>query len=386
MKRLAIITTHPIQYYAPVFQLLHQRQVLSIKVFYTVGSFTLKQHDHGFGKAIEWDLPLLNEYPYEWVKNTATDPGSHHREGIVNPGIIGQINNWQPDAVLVFGWAYVSHLQVMRYFKNKAPVFFRGDSTLLDKQSALRSALKTVYLKWMYRHINHAFYTGTNNKAYFKKYGLKNHQLTFAPHAIDNTRFAANRTEEALQLKKELGISPDDVLILFAGKLEEKKSPALLLKAFLTLKKASAHLLFVGNGLLEQQLRATSAGYNNIHFMDFQNQLNMPVVYQACDIFCLPSKGPAETWGLAVNEAMACGKAILVSDKVGCAVDLVVSGINGEIFIAGSATDLNNKLTTLVNKGKNGLAVIGHASKTIITKWSFEQQVNAIENTVLKLS
>jgi hypothetical protein len=103
MKKLAIITTHPVQYYAPVFQLLHQRQQIDIKVFYTWGEGVLNKYDPGFKKSIEWDIPLLTGYPYAWVKNTSKDAGSHHFEGIVNPDLIEQINAWHPDAILVYG-------------------------------------------------------------------------------------------------------------------------------------------------------------------------------------------------------------------------------------------------------------------------------------------
>src|SRR6478609_3539591 len=99
--KLAIITTHPIQYYAPVFKLLHQRKIIDIKVFYTWGEGAANKYDPDFGKAIAWDIPLLDGYPYEWAENTAADAGSHHFQGIINPGLINQINNYNPDAVLV---------------------------------------------------------------------------------------------------------------------------------------------------------------------------------------------------------------------------------------------------------------------------------------------
>ncbi|MNI79776.1 UDP-D-galactose:(glucosyl)lipopolysaccharide-1,6-D-galactosyltransferase [compost metagenome] len=119
-----------------------------------------------------------------------------------------------------------------------------------------------------------------------------------------------------------------------------------------------------------------------IHFLDFQNQTAMPVVYQACDLFCLPSQGPGETWGLAVNEAMAAGKAVLVSDKVGCAADLVKPMINGAIFKSGDLADLKQKLKTLT-ENKTKLAQMGLASHQIIQDWSFEKQVKAIVNSIL---
>lgn len=375
--RLAIITTHPIQYYAPVFKLLAGE--IDVKVFYTWGDDAQEKFDPGFGKTISWDIPLLDGYNYEWVKNTSADPGSYHFKGIVNPGLINQITLWQADAILVYGWAYDSHLKAMRHFKNKIPVYFRGDSTLLDIKTGVKQLLRTVFLRWVYSHIDHAFYTGINNKAYFKKHRLTDQQLTFAPHAIDNARFAVPKTSEALELRQNLGIKDDETLLLFAGKLEEKKSPLLLLNAFLALGDPHTHLLFVGDGVLEDSLKSRAATSKNIHFMNFQNQSVMPAIFQACDLFCLPSKGPGETWGLSVNEAMAAGKPVLVSNKVGCAVDLVIPGFSGDVFESGNLSDITKKLRSFINN-KSQLTTLGINAKKQIDCWNFDQQVAAILN------
>ena len=249
-KKLAIITSHPIQYYAPVFQLLAQK--LEIKVFYTLGNSSLKKYDVGFKQQIEWDIPLLEGYDYEFLENVAKDKGSHHFKGIVNPNAIERIKNYQPNAILVYGWAYSSHLKIIRHFKNKVPVYFRGDSTVLNQKSNFKNLLKRIFLTWIYQYIDVAFYVGTANKAYFRTYGLKNHQLVFAPHAIDNKRFGEIRNNEALKIRAKFSINEEDILILFAGKLEPVKNPLLLLTAFKDLKKDDVHLVFVGNGVLEK--------------------------------------------------------------------------------------------------------------------------------------
>jgi glycosyltransferase involved in cell wall biosynthesis len=385
MNKLAIITTHPIQYYAPVFKLLGQRQQISIKVFFTWGENSVHKYDPGFDKKIEWDIPVLEGYPYEWVQNSSPDPGTHHFKGVINPGVIKQVIDWQPDALLIYGWGFDSHIKILRYFKKKLPVFFRGDSTLLDEKKDIKSVLKSVFLKWVYKHADYAFYVGTNNKAYFKKYGLKEDQLIFAPHAIDNSRFDVTREYEANQLRQELKVKDNELLFMFAGKLEEKKAPVQLLTAFLNLNKSGVHLLFVGNGPLEKQLKFNAKDNTNVHFLDFQNQSRMPMVYQACDVFCLPSKGPFESWGLAINEAMACGKAILTSDKVGAAIDLVKPRYNGIIFKGGNLADLVINLDLLINYGKDGLARMGSNSKELIRAWSLEAQVQIIESVIKSL-
>lgn len=383
MKKLAIITTHPIQYYAPVFQLLHQQKKLEIKVFYTLGEAGLKQFDPGFNRKISWDIPLLQDYPYLFLKNTAKKPGSDRFSGIKNPDLIKEIESWKADFILVYGWAYHAHLKAIRYFKNKIPVFFRGDSTLINRSAGIKSIFKTLFLNWIYSYVDHAFFVGKNNKAYFEKFGLKNNQLTFAPHAIDNARFAENRSAEAAGLRKRLGIGTAEMLILFAGKLETVKNPGLLLEAFEILNQHNTHLLFVGNGPLEKELKAKKSVLktaSRIHFLDFQNQSSMPFIYQSCDLFCLPSN--SETWGLAVNEAMACEKAVLTSDKVGCAADLVLEGKNGYIFQAGNTEDLVQKLRLLCQQ-QSLLKQFGVSSAQIIQAWNFAKAVEIMQKKIL---
>jgi glycosyltransferase involved in cell wall biosynthesis len=382
MRQLAIVTTHPIQYYAPVFKLLHQRGNIAVKVFYTWGKASVNKYDPGFNKTISWDVSILDDYPFEWPVNTAKQPGSHHFNGIINPNLITEIKQFNPDAILFIGWAYHSHLKTMRYFKNRVPLYFRGDSTLLDEPGGLKGLLRNIYLKWVYRHINYTFYTGANSKAYFMKFGLRNEQLIFAPHAVDNDRFSATRHREAEAFKNNLGVGEDDILIVYAAKFEEKKDPLLLIDAFLQLSCKRCHLLFVGNGPLEDVMKQKVQNSENIHLMDFQNQSYMPVILQACDLFCLPSKGPGESWGLAVNEAMACEKAVLVSDKVGCAVDLVKPDMNGDIFKNGDCESLLQSLTKLT-QSKQLLHQYGKNSGVMIQQWNFTKIAEAIENKLM---
>jgi glycosyltransferase involved in cell wall biosynthesis len=382
--KLAIITSHPIQYNAPFFRLLAERNRILVKVFYTWGaSVGDKKYDPGFNKVVQWDIPLLSGYEYEFLENTSPDGGTHHFRGILNPDIVERVDTFDPDAILIFGWAFQSHLKVLRHYRKKKLILFRGDSTLLDKPSFLKGQVRLLFLKWVYRHIDYALFVGKNNLEYFKMLGLRDAQLVSAPHAIDIQRFSEMgklKQEEALDLRKSVGIGLNDMVFLFAGKLERKKSVDTLLAAFVKsgLFKAS-HLVVVGNGILENELKELYDKFDAIHFMDFQNQSQMPIIYRMADVFVLPSEGPGETWGLSVNEAMACGLPVLVSNRCGCAIDLVWYGKNGYIFNAGDMNDLCEKLEMLLILGKAGLKKMGACSREKIEGFSFEKICEAIE-------
>jgi glycosyltransferase involved in cell wall biosynthesis len=388
LKRLAIITTHPIQYNAPLFQLLQQRGNVMVKVFYTWGKKVMEEkHDPGFGKSIQWDIPLLDGYDYEFAENIAKDPGSHHFKGIDNPGLIQSIKDWGADAVLVYGWAFKSHLKAIRSFKGKIPVYFRGDSTLLDKVSNLKKIVRSVFLRWVYCHIDVALYVGTENKKYFEALGLKPFQLIFAPHAVDNERFSKDQNREnidALRWKENLNIYGSDIVFLFAGKLESKKNHKLLADFFCSKVPKNYHLIVAGSGPLEDELKLKFAGQKNIHFLDFVNQAGMPLLYRLADVFVLPSKGPGETWGLSINEAMASGKAILASSACGAATDLVKDGQNGFVFLSNDKDDLELKMK-LITENTNTLAEMGAESAKIIKEWTFGKDCDAIEKIIKDL-
>ena len=381
MKKLAIITTHPVQYNAPWFRLLQQDGGIALKVFYTWGQLASgKKYDPGFGKAVEWDIPLLEGYPYTFVNNVSTSPGSHHRKGIINPTLIREIEAWQADAVLVFGWNFVSHFKCIRYFHKKIPVLFRGDSTLLDETAGINTLLRRIFLTWVYSYIDTALYVGTNNKNYFLAHGLKNSQLVYAPHAVDNSRFAEPDKwyrQQADTLKKKLGIETGDVVLLFAGKLEPKKHPFFLIELMKRHPHPGLKLLFVGNGPSEAALKQLSATDKRILFLDFQNQQIMPVVYRLADLLLLPSAGPGETWGLVLNEAMASGIAVAASYKTGGAIDLVVEGKNGVMINVDDTAAIDHLIEQALEEPAV-LKKMGQESSVIIRQYSYENIVSSV--------
>ncbi|MEI6888485.1 MAG: glycosyltransferase family 4 protein [Bacteroidales bacterium] len=383
-KKLAIISSHPIQYNAPLFTMLANSEKLELKVFYTWSQSKDSLFDKDFGKTIQWDIPLLEGYPYEFTDNVSKNPGPGSFLGIVCPSLNTHITEWGAEALLVYGWNYHAHYYAMRHFKGRIPVSFRGDSTLLDESGGIKAAIRRMILKYVYRSADFAFYVGENSRQYFLKHGFSKDHLFFAPHAIDNRRFSdpsGRMSLEAEQWRTELGIRTGDIAVLFVGKFEAKKNPLLLIQSAVKLNKKGVHYLFVGNGHLEQQMKDLTAGKSQFHFIPFQNQSRMPAVYFMSDILALPSQGPGETWGLVVNEAMACGKAVLVSDKSGCAINLVEQGKNGYILASGDVeqcVELLDKMTASAEIARE----MGKISKKIISDWSFEAECKSFEDHI----
>jgi glycosyltransferase involved in cell wall biosynthesis len=387
-KKLAIIASHPVQYYAPVFQALACSDSLEIRVFYTWSQTASGAHaDIGFGQIVKWDVPLLDGYAYEFVPNVAKKPGTDHFFGLQNPTLRHIVEKWMPDALLVYGWNTWSHLKILCDFHRKVPILFRGDSTLLDRQPPLRTMLRRTALHWVYRHIDIALAVGKNNRDYFMWCGMPGERIVIAPHSVDTVRFSrtdAGYDEQALAWRRELGIDQDAIVIVFAGKFQPKKDPGLLLDGFIQADIA-AHLVFVGVGELESSLRATANGRRSVHFMPFQNQTLMPAVFRLGDLFVLPSRGPRETWGLALNEAMASGRAVAASTMVGGARDLISQGVNGWIFESCSVSSLITVLREAVRLGRDRLGLMGEQGRKSIADWSTGESASRIGAAVLNL-
>ena len=384
--RLAVVSTHPIQYYAPVYRALAKSRCVMPRVFYTWSQTAAEPvFDPGFGRNVAWDIPLLDGYDHVFVDNTAKRPGSDHFHGIRNPALNTAIEAWHADAILVYGWNLHSHLQAMRHFKGKIPVLFRGDSTLIDPQTPLRKMARKLYLRWVYSHVDLALAVGQNSCDYFRWAGMADERITVVPHSVDTSRFhdpGGDQDRLAQRWRDELGCHPDALIIVFAAKFQAKKDPVLLLRAFMSLQ-SSAQLVFFGEGELESDLREISGRDPRVHFRPFQNQTTMPAVYRLGDVFVLPSCGPGETWGLAMNEAMASGRGVIASSRVGGARDLVDPGETGWIFEAGDERSLRRALTDALNLGRDGLMRLGERCKASSDRWSSDCAAAGIESAVI---
>lgn len=389
LKKLAIVTTHPIQYNAPFFAALSKKAACRVKVFYTWGQTAKGQvYDPGFGSSFKWDLPLLEGYEFEFLNNISKNPGSNHFSGIINPDAISKLENWRPDVILVYGWCFQSHFKIMRYFSGRVPIWFRGDSTLLDEPVgfSFKKIIRRIFLRYVYHNVDKALYVGIANKKYFLAHGMKSEKLIYLPHTVDNFRFCESDTDQLqqlIQLRSQFGIKIDDIVFLYVGKLDENKRPHLLAENLIKLANPKIHFIFVGDGKIRKQLESNFGNYNNIHFVGFQNQSKIPLYYKLCDLFFLVSK--SETWGLAINEAMASGKAVVASGSCGGAFDLIENKKNGWIFKSDDSSELYEIMEESISLGKSHLLDMGIISSEKIKKFSLDNNVNIIDKIISEI-
>ena len=131
-------------------------------------------------------------------------------------------------------------------------------------------------------------------------------------------------------------------------------------------------------------MKLKSGSDKRIIFLGFQNQLEMPTLYRTCDLFILPSTGPGETWGLALNEAMAAGRPIISTFKTGGAIDLIDESHNGIIIAPG---DVNSavKFVEALRADKAAWQRASATSTERINNFAYNIIVKAIEAHLQKL-
>jgi glycosyltransferase involved in cell wall biosynthesis len=343
VSRLAVLTSHPIQYYGPLFRELAKQ--VDLHVFFAHRATPVEQARAGFGTAFEWDVDITTGYEHTFLANVAGRPGTDHFFGCDTPEIGGCLRGGHFDGLLVMGWHLKAYIQGLFAAKRMGlPVMVRGDSQLGMIRSRLKATIKSLAFPSFLHLFDAALYVGERSKAYYEHYGYPADRLFFSPHCVDTEWFAAQATaKRRARLRGNLKIAPEARVLLFAGKLVPFKRPLDLTAAAAATRARGTHVevMVAGDGELRSELAAAAqAAGVPLHLLGFYNQSEMPTAYAAADCLVLPSDG-RETWGLVANEALACGRPIIVSDACGCGPDLAVDPAVGRRFPVGKVDVLS---------------------------------------------
>lgn len=381
--RLGILTSHPIQYQAPLFRALAER--LELEVFFAHRQTPEQQAAAGFGTAFEWDVDLLSGYRHHFLANRAQSPGVDRFSNCDTPEIGERIRAGDFDAFLVTGWHLRAYWQAVHACRRLGvPVLVRGDSQLRTPRSWPKRLAKEVVYRGLMRCFDAFLYVGERNREYLLHYGADPGRLFFAPHFVDNAWFHTQAERAAAErdgLRRRLQLGDHEHVVLFVGKLIEKKRPLDLVHAFAMLPRSGppVRLVLVGSGPLEQQVSRTASALGvRIDLVGFQNQSELPQWYALADLLVLPSGG--ETWGLVVNEAMACGSPAVTSDAVGCAPDLIEPGTTGMVFPVADVAALAEVIRAMV--GRKGEATVRLALEAKMRVYSLETAVAGLVSAI----
>jgi glycosyltransferase involved in cell wall biosynthesis len=371
--KVAFLLSHPIQYFSPLFRKLARSAAIDLTVLYCSRHGLQARVDEKFGVAFAWDIALLEGYKYKFLQNFPKDTSPRGPLSLFNPGILRELLQERYDALIVHGYNYLTYwLAFLGAKAASTRLLLRGESHLLARRSFFRRSLKALPLKVLCRFSDGYLAIGSRSAQYAQHCGVPKNRIFITPYCVDNDFFARQDEEKErfkAQMLKALRLPSGITIFAFFGKLYPRKAPFDLLRAFEKLGSERAALLFVGDGISRKHLEDYEAKSNilNVRFTGFVNQSRLPMYYDLADVVVLPSR--EEPWGLVINEAMASGCAVVVSDVCGCACDLVREGENGYTFPAGDVEALSRALREFLNHPER-IPEMKQASKEIISHWS----------------
>jgi glycosyltransferase involved in cell wall biosynthesis len=390
--RVAYFVSHPIQYQAPLLRKIAAQPDLDLKVFFFSDLSLRAYQDPGFGVAVQWDIPLLDGFAHEFLPSYRDRGGLGFADPLCH-GIYRRLRDGRFDVVWIHGYHTLNHAQVLLAARAlRLPVLLRTDSTLIDrKRSAARLLAKRVFFKLLNASVAAVLPVSQSNADYWRQYLAAVPQFPM-PYAVDNDFFhtsAAQASPHREGFRERLGLQAGRPVILYASKLQTRKRCIDLVEAYLALCSAGTlarrpYLLVVGDGEERPAIEARrqQAGNPDIHLLGFRNQTELPQFFDLCDVFVLPSVW--EPYGLIVNEVMNAGKAVIVSDQVGCHRDLVTGGVNGVVFKAGNVAALTEALHTVLADPERTRAM-GQQSRQRIGQCSFDQDIAGLRAAIAQV-
>ncbi len=322
----------------------------------------------------DWSVELTPELGVTDFSNGDATNTSWLREFQRGGKIIELFEREKVDAVISGGYNDTGRLRIMRWCRRRqVPFFVFGDSNInSDKsaQSGLKGWLKPWIVGSIIRQCTGFFSCGSLGREYWKHYGADPDTIFYMPYEPDYDQIQQLTSEDIDEAKARLGFDPKRRRIVFSGRLVPVKRVDLLVKAFVQFaqERPDWDLVILGDGVLKEQLQALvpSELSERLIWTGFLNdQADVSKVYRASDVLCLPST--YEPWALVVNEAAAAGMAIVSTDVVGAAAELVRDGFNGYVVPPDNLDALREALQKVTDSEK--IDTLKAASLEVLADW-----------------
>lgn len=383
--RVAHIVSHPIQYFAPLYRELAKRSEIDVTVFYYSDATLREFRDPDLG-VLKWDIDLVGGYNSQILPSAQRRPvtASSARP---NMDVLAAILRGRFDVVWAHGYAFTNTWFAYAITKlTRKSFLLREEAGLQYPRKRWRAAMKALPLQLLMRG-SYGLYTGVENKAYMQHYGMAASRLFPAPYCVDNEVFQSQAQALLPQrdaVRREFGVTDSHPVVLFAGKLIAKKQPLAVLHAFQEIREDfPCWLLMAGDGPLASQVDQfiRDQKISNVIRTGTLPQRAISKAYAASDLFVLFSEG-FETWGLVVNEAMNFRLPLIVSDKVGCASDLVTGRGTGMVVPSEDVGALAKQMKALISDPQRR-AQMGKASRDVVDRYSISVCADGIVTACL---
>lgn len=381
--RVLLVVSHPIQYTAPLYRLMAQHPKLDILVAYCSLQGAEPGVDPGFGVEVAWDIPLLDGYQWIQVPNQALIPRLGDFFGLINLELWKLVRTNKFDAVVVYtGYAYASFWITAAAAKASGTLFiFSTDASSIQPRDRQRwkAWLKPLVLPFIFRLADATIVSSTLGQQMVCSLGIPAERIILTPSSVDNDWWSWQAAQvDVKTVRQQWGVPTDAPVILFCGKLQAWKRPQDVLRAFAKANLPGSYLVLAGDGPLRAELEAEAKALKvseQVRFLGFVNQSQLPSVYRSADLFVLPSE--YEPFGVVVNEAMLCGCPVVTSDRVGAHYDLIRNGETGLVYSCGDVDALAAILQEVL-PDRERLRQMGEAAYKRMETWSPRENVEAL--------
>lgn len=381
--RLAVIAKHPVHTQLPLYKRLARCAEVDLTIFFgsnfgiTEGKVPVVQH----GITVKmYDAPDLSDISHKFLKNygTSLEPTGFYSP--IAPGIWQELRKEKFDAIIIHG--YGTLLDIVAYVAaclTKTPVMMMGETYLRADRRGWRGMLKDFYVGVWLKGVSVCLPIGTISKRFYQHHDVSEERLFVVPYSVDNDQIyseAEKLSKNRDQLKKKYGIPSDLPVIIFVGRLIERKHPLDIIKAFQSVQQR-ATLVIVGDGPRMKVLRVyiDEKKIEHVYLVGSRPPAETRELFSIADIFALSSS--YEPWGFVVNEAMCFGLPVIAADGVAAAYDLVEQGGNGYMVASRDVDALALYFEELVDNPARR-AVMGVRSLEIIAPWNYDLGVERI--------
>lgn len=373
MIRLVLITEIIAPYRIPVFNSLAQQAGIDLHVIF------LAETDPGLR---DWHIYLDEiRFSYEVLPSWRSRLGS--RNLLLNRGLISALSQAAPDVIVCGGYNYVASWQSLSWARgNQVPFLLWIESTGRDQRGG---KTHVEFLKRKFVERCDAFIVpGKSSREYVRSYGIPDGKIYSAPNAVANNifdRHARNAIANAAHERQRCGL-PERYL-LYVGRLVAEKGIHDLIEAYEKIDaetRSELALVLAGDGPLRQELESKAETNPSLQVRGFVQRDELATYYALSEIFVLPTH--TDTWGLVVNEALACGLPVIVSSAAGCVADLVEDGCNGYVVEPRQTSQLSLAIARLA-RDSDLRTTMSRRSREIIAQYSPENCASGISAAAL---
>ena len=380
---LGILQNHTTQFDAPLYRLMAKEPDLDLTVYYHCQQPGSQPIDPEINRPPEWDHDVFSSISAVYAGRSLLD----------KLRFINKIVSARHDLVIICGYSHVvTSLTTLLCRLKGVPTGLRSDNILTDDraQGLMKGVAKRVLYPLIFRMYSVGHPVGTLAENYLLDYGFEPDRLFRFPYAVDNDylkNLCARYRENRVELRQNMGIRENDLVVLGIAKFHHREDPLTLLSGFAIVSKevSGLHLVLIGDGPLRSEidLFIRERDVQNVHLPGYMPYSKLPLYFAISDIFVHPAQ--RECWGVSVQEALACGVPTIVAESVGAGYDLVRDQDTGFVFKTGDPESLAVAMERLIYDPKLRQKFSTSAQR-VAHCWNYQATIDSIRAALKAVS